>query len=200
MLRFEYQAIAPDGSFLDGEVYSEDSEAATLELQSRGLDIQRIGPGTIPTWIQTIDRCLSQREEMIRCLEDWRSQSWLKTDSQLTNLICRLRAGAGANQFVTDRELAPFLPLVLLFAPNRNTTTEFNDWIQSYLKQSNRQRLIWKLISYPVIVPLIYLTILVVISFTIVPQFRRMFEEFQLRLPAPTLRLLVKDNMSGAVS
>jgi type II secretory pathway component PulF len=190
MLRFEYQAIAPDGSFLDGEVYSENSEAAALELQSRGLDVQRIGPGTIPTWIETIDQCLGQREAIIRCLEDWRSQSWLRSDSQLTNLICRLRSGAGANQFVTDRELAPFLPLVLLFAPNRDTTTELNDWIQSYLKQSNRQRLIWKLISYPVIVPLIYLTILVVISFTIVPQFRRMFDEFELRLPAPTLRLL----------
>ena len=60
MLRFEYQAIAPDGSFfLDGEVYSENSETAALELQSRGLDIQRIGSGTIPPWIKTIDRCLS---------------------------------------------------------------------------------------------------------------------------------------------
>jgi type IV pilus assembly protein PilC len=41
-----------------------------------------------------------------------------------------------------------------------------------------------------VIVPLIYLIILVFLSFTIIPQFRRMFDEFQLRLPAPTMRLL----------
>jgi len=191
MLRFEYRAIAPDGSFLNGEVYSEDSESANQELQSRGLNIQTIGPGTIPIWIQTIEKCLTQREEMIGCLESCRSQSaWLKSDGQLATLIRRLREGAGANEFVAERELAMFLPLILLFAPNRNAASEFNDWIQSYLSQSNQRRLIWKLVSYPVIVPLIYLAILVFISFTIIPQFRQMFDEFQLKLPGPTIRLL----------
>ena len=73
---------------------------------------------------------------------------------------------------------------------NRNSASEFNDWIQSYLRQANGRRLIWKLLSYPVIIPAIYLAILVVISFTIIPQFRHMFDEFELRLPAPTMRLL----------
>lgn len=146
MLRFEYRAIAPDGSFLNGEVYSEDSESANQELQSRGLNVQTIGPGTIPIWIQTIEKCLTQREEMIGCLESCRSQSaWLNSDGQLATLIRRLRGGAGASEFVAERELAMFLPLILLFAPNRNAASEFNDWIQSYLSQSNQRRLIWKL-------------------------------------------------------
>jgi len=128
---------------------------------------------------------------MIRCLENRRSQStWLKSDRQLATLVRRLREGAGANEFVTERELVLFLPLILLFAPNRNAASEFNDWIRSYLSQSNRRRLIWKLISYPVIVPLIYLAILVFISVTIIPQFRQMYDEFELKLPGSTMRLL----------
>ena len=191
MLRFEYRAIAPDGSFRNGDVYSEDSSAAAQELRSRGLNVQAIGPGSIPTWIKTIDDCLTQRGEIISCLESCFLQSrWLKSDNQLAILIKRLREGAGANDFVTQRDLAMFLPLVLLFAPNRNSASEFNDWIQSYLRQANRRRLIWKLFSYPVIIPTIYLSILVVMTFTILPQFRQMFNEFELRLPAPTMRLL----------
>ncbi len=191
MLRFEYRAIAPDGSVLNGDVYSKNSSAAAQELQSRGLIVQAIGPGSIPAWINTIDDCLTQRGEMINSLESCCNQSrWLKSDNQLATLIQRLREGAGASDFVTQRDLALFLPLVLLFAPNRNRASEFNDWIQSYLRQANGRRLIWKLLSYPVIIPAIYLAILVVISFTIIPQFRQMFNEFELRLPAPTMRLL----------
>ena len=141
-------------------------------------------------WLQTIDLCLEQRQEMISCLESCRSHAkWLKSDRQLTNLLNRLREGAGANEFVSNDELAMFLPLVLLFSPNRNCASEFNDWIQSYLRQTNRRRLIWKWLSYPVLLPLIYLAILVVMSFTIIPQFRQMFEEFGLSLPASTKRL-----------
>jgi type IV pilus assembly protein PilC len=141
-------------------------------------------------WLQTIDLCLEQRQEIISCLESCRSHvQWLKSDRHLTNLLSRLREGAGANEFVSSDELAVFLPLVLLFAPNRNSASEFNDWIQSYLRQSNRRRTIWKWLSYPVLIPLIYLAILVVMSFTIIPQFRQMFDEFGLRVPTSTKRL-----------
>ena len=155
------------------------------------MNVQDIGSGAIPNWLQTIDQCLAQRQEMISCIESCRSQApWLKTDNQLTNLLNRLRDGAGANDFVSNSDLAMFLPLILLFAPNRNSASEFNDWIQSYLRQANRRRVIWKWLSYPVLLPLIYLAILIVMSFTIIPQFRQMFDEFGLRLPAATIRLL----------
>ena len=190
MLRFEYRAIAPDGSSVDGIVHATDSDAAAQELRRMGVNFQSIGPGTVLDWTQAIDESLSQREVMVRCIEDCRAESsWLRSDAQLGTLVRRLREGAGANQFTSEATLSMFLPLVLLFGSKGDMAPQVRFWMQAYLRQSNRRRFIWKLISYPVILPLIYLAILIVLSFTIIPQFRKMFDEFELRLPPITARL-----------
>ncbi len=194
MLLFKYKAIAQDGSLLAGEIQSENSASALLVLQSRGLNVQKLEAAESPTentdWLQAIDQCLEQRHDMIRCVEQCQSQArWLKTDRQLNILVNRLGQGAAATDFISNRDLAVFLPFVMLFASDRNSSSEFQDWLQSYLRQANRRRAIWKWLSYPVLMPLIYLGILVVMSFTIIPQFRQMFAEFDLKLPASTRRL-----------
>ena len=191
MLRFEYRALSRDGKLLVGEICANDPETAVQQLRARGMNVQSLEPGTSPIWIQTIDACLAQREEIVRCLEGCCSQSrWLRHDKGIAHLIRRLSDGASANDFVSQRDLAQFLPLVLLFDPNRKEASEFSDWSEAYLRQANKNRFIWRLFSYPVLLPLIYLTILVVMSFTIIPQFRQMFNEFELRLPTATLLLL----------
>lgn len=197
MFEFEYHALAPSGEPTTGTVISKSTEEARTDLQRRGLHVEFIGQGTTPEFIGAIDKCLRERDSIIGCMKECNEQSaWLKRDTNWNLLFSRLQKGASASELVTDGRLAMFLPFVMMFAPPRENGSEqkenrdFATWVRFYLQQANRRRLLWRVFSYPVVMVAIYVAILIAMSYGIVPQFRRVYEDFEINLPAPTLRLL----------
>lgn len=197
LLKFEYHAIEPSGAPVTGTVIAHTPEEARSDLEQRGLNVEFIGSPTRPEFISAIDVCLQNRETIIECMRSCDTQAkWLRSDKPWNTLQKSLSNGATANEFVAIGSLAMFLPFVMMFDPNRNDLfagdrkSEFETWTRFYMQQANRRRFVWRLLSYPVVIITLYLAILIAMAYGIIPQFRRVYEEFEVALPKPTERLL----------
>lgn len=146
-----------------------------------------VGEST-PQFLQAIDRCLSRREKILAVLSDvTRVAPWLERDAQTLSFKSALKRGATASEFVASTRLAPCLPLVLLIGDDTEAICH-DDHVRrmsNYLQHAYRRRWMWQLLSYPVMLLIAYMVVWVILSITLLPAFRELYEGIDLgRRPA----------------
>ncbi len=146
-----------------------------------------------PQYLQSIDRCLSRRDKLLAILSDvMKVAPWLKRDSQTISFQSAMQRGATALEFVTSLRLAPCLPLVLMMSEDADTKNHdaLVERMSNYLQHAYRRRWIWQLLSYPVVLLVAYMVAWIVLSITLLPAFRDLYEGIDLRRDPATLRWL----------
>lgn len=102
-------------------------------------------------------------------------------------LLDALERALPANHWTSNPELASLLPMVL----RTSSDDEHRNWNQSDIRQllsssTSKRGDIVRRLSYPIFVLILCLFVLLILGLTVVPIFKKMFEEFDLRLPPLT--------------
>lgn len=119
--------------------------------------------------------------------------------TQLDRLRTALEQRTPPERWISDPELAAWLPLVLRY----NDRQSERDWnsaqVRALLSPAVGVRYSWlRRWLYPIFVLLATVLVMVFLSLTVLPVFDRMFQEFDLHLPTPTKWVLaIGEAISG---
>lgn len=121
-------------------------------------------------------------------------QAWLKQrstqDGELPSkstqlLLDSLTKGVEPNQWLTDPKLASLLP-ILLRGTSEKDPTKLEAWYRLLLSNRNSPVDFIKRYYYPIGIAVSSLAVFYYVCSWIVPEFQKMFDDFQLRLPPVT--------------
>jgi type II secretory pathway component PulF len=150
-----------------------------------------------PEYLQSIDRALSHRNEVIALLDAMQQElpSVVRTH-HTKNIARRLEGELTAEQLLEDEALASWLPALIQMHRVDSTLGESRwDALYHMLRlESTRKRSLTLVSIYPLAILLAALSILLLLSTTILPTFQKMFDEFGLRTAWPTRVLFALAN------
>lgn len=142
-------------------------------------------------YLSTINRCLEHKSDLLAVLSDVTKVSpWLCRDRQTTALKSALERGATASEFVSDSQLASSLPLVLMMG-SETAILGHDVLVQrtgNYLQHAYRRRWIWQVLSYPIVLIVAYVVTWIVLSITLLPSFRELYDGVDLTKVPSTQR------------
>lgn len=145
-------------------------------------------------YLASIDRAVADSSR----LQEWlvqRASLDSKVPTWQTSLLLEsLQKQVGSQKWVSDPKLAQFLPIVLRAATCQDDLTSLEPWYRLILKRSVGFLDILRRYYYPLLIAASALLVFYYISLTIIPAFQSMFDDFQLRLPAPTKLVLAISN------
>ncbi len=133
---------------------------------------------------------MSEPVELIRLLEALAAEpASADLRKQLHYLLSRLRKGINAKQFLNDDRLSVWLPVIMSSEQSSNLENRYSQWLAQIVNEKMRRRGLMATFTYPALLMLSALLIIVAMCVFIVPTFQRMYAEFGLRLPPPTYLL-----------
>lgn len=204
MWDFDYQAINAQGDPISGSLTAENAADAMQQLADQGLEvtaIQRIdvarepliatSPGGVASddgaWTRHLSEVIGRRHLWLptfgAILQELPADSARrKTEQRLQQLESSLTV----EQFLSSPEGVRLLPLLTSQSEPSVDSLPARQWLeQLYCAQQSRSitRGWW---TYPLVLLLITLGMLIACSVFVLPVFREMFQDFSLLLPAPT--------------
>lgn len=161
---------------------------STSESESNGpesMEPESMGP---ETYMNRIDAAVASSESLQALLRAVLQESKdTKSNGRVRVLLNALENRVPAERWLRGAELVSLLPAVLRLS-DLNAEQEWNCAMMRQLIAPRSMVLgrTLRQFGYPIMVLLLGLGVLAVIATTVVPTFRQMFREFELRLPAPT--------------
>ena len=137
-------------------------------------------------YLHRIDEAVIASEPLQRWLEQRLSQDGRTPSKPARLLMQSLKDRVEASRWLNDPLLIPLLPIVLRAASNPQDLSGLEPWYRLQLKRPAGWWGLLRSFSYPLLVGLIALAVMYVFSAFIIPIFKTMFEEFELKLPGPT--------------
>lgn len=147
---------------------------------------------TIPihAYEERINDVLNQPEELIKLLEALAAEPASNgMRKQLKHLIAKLRTRIDARQFLSDPILCSWLPIVMSSQRSSELDTGYAHALTQILDERTRRRGLIAAFSYPLVLLGFTMGVLVPMCIFVVPPFQKMFIDFGLRLPWPTVIL-----------
>ena len=145
---------------------------------------------TRPTYLVRLDAALKDRADLVSAIDAACQELPAVAKSKgVQSFLRALTQNPTSESFLADPSLASWLPVLI------SERTEISGDQDSRLVrlaehlyvEEDRTRANWFASLYPLIVLALLLFVLVLLSVSVVPVFSKMFNEFQLKLPAPTL-------------
>jgi len=140
-----------------------------------------------PSYLNSIDIALKDRKDLLSALDAvCKENPSLARLESVKKFQRALVEGADAESFLADPQLVCWLSLIVAEQTDESDSrlTVLAEQLKSI---ERRSRLNWFAFVYPLVLSLILIAVLVLLSVTVVPTFSKMFREFELKLPAPTL-------------
>jgi len=140
-----------------------------------------------PSYLNSIDIALKDRKDLLSALDAvCKENPSLARLESVKKFQRALVEGADAESFLADPQLVCWLSLIVAEQTDESDSrlTVLAEQLKSI---ERRSRLNWFAFVYPLVLSLILIAVLVLLSVTLVPTFSKMFREFELKLPAPTL-------------
>ncbi|GAA5510366.1 type II secretion system F family protein [Novipirellula caenicola] len=138
-----------------------------------------------------VDHMLLHRDELIAVLAAVADEMPRgKSRRELVHLVDRLRAGASANELLSDPAAAVWLTHASASSGKSSRAAVMMNAVAYANAESDSRSQFRFAMLYPTIVVSLALIVLIVLAFTVVPSFAKMYDEFGLQLPAPTLLLI----------
>ncbi len=218
MPQFRYQALNAGEQLVAGEIEAESVAQAIGQLEAGGLVVQSIGYSTADKAISQVpvaerrekkpllmvtaaeqaelDRHLARIVERARSLAPAlrayaAEMSPSRSRRQLLELLTVLDM-SDTPQAVAALQRLPAFWIPLLAAATK--TDDPGRMIQVFVRESNRaaelSRLWRRTLVYPLVLLSAAMAVMVFLSLIVIPVFRRLFEDFGLRLPALTQAVL----------
>lgn len=165
----------------DASLFAERSNESDVHMPAQGISPR-------PIFYRHIDAALEKRETTINALEAVCADSTPRASvREIRTLIAELRRGPSTEEFLEGKSVA-WLPFILRGA--RESFTSFDSVFAAAGREIDARIVRKNALVYPIVVATICIGVLGVLSATVVQSFKRMFDDFGLRLPPPT-RLLV---------
>ena len=140
-----------------------------------------------PSYLSAIDIALKDRKDLLSALDAvCKENPSLERLDSVKKFQRALGEGVDAESFLADPQLVCWLSLIVAEQTDKGDSrlTILAEQLKSI---DGRARWNWFAFVYPLILTLILIAVLVLLSLTVVPTFSKMFGEFQLKLPAPTI-------------
>lgn len=140
------------------------------------------------TYMNRIDAAVASSESLQALLRAVLQESKdSKSNRRVRVLLNALENRVPAERWLREEELVSLLPAVLRLS-DLNAEQEWNCGMMRQLIAPHSMVLgrTFRQFGYPITILLLGLGVLTVMAITVVPTFRQMFREFELRLPAPT--------------
>lgn len=137
-------------------------------------------------YLLRIDEAVIASEPLQRWLQQRLSQDGRTPSKPARLLMQSLKDRVEASRWLNDPSLIPLLPIVLRAASNPQDLSGLEPWYRLQLKRPAGWWGLLRSFSYPLLVGLVALAVMYVFSAFIIPIFKTMFEEFELKLPGPT--------------
>lgn len=204
---FEYEGLTPGGTAIAGRVEAMDADRARTSLAQMQIDVREVRAAGAPPKPASglseddlvffneqlaslaeagiaLDEGLAQ---LARDLDSSRLRAWIE------EIVEDLRRGVPIDQAIEKREAG----LPLLYSRVIRAGIQSGELPATLLNLNQHlrltgttRRMLWELVSYPLLVIFLALTIASVFYGFIVPQFREIFADFGTRLPSLTLMML----------
>jgi type IV pilus assembly protein PilC len=204
---FEYEGLTPGGTAIAGRIEAMDAERARLNLAQMQIELRELKASTTAPARSSglteddlvffneqlasladagiaLDEGLAQ---LARDLDSSRLRAWIE------EIVEDLRRGVPIDQAIEKREAGlPLLYSRVIRAGIQSgelpaTLLNLNQHLR--LTGSTR-RMLWEIVSYPVLIVFLAITISSAFYGLIVPQFREIFADFGTQLPALTMWML----------
>lgn len=204
MWDFAYQAKNDRGELQSGSLSADDVSAAVLALAGQGLEvisIRRMDVDIEPSDTQQSVADVPAHDPALELLSEVieRRHLWLPViDSQLQELppgtarraterrVQRLSQTMTVEQFLQNADAVELLPLLNSDEIPTPASHRMQAWLHRIYQQQQRRLRLGSRWSYPLLLAAIGLTLVCGWGAFVLPIFREMFDEFGLRLPAPT--------------
>jgi type II secretory pathway component PulF len=204
MPRFRYSALDSLGQSIQGELVATNVESAQLELSTRGLTCQSL------TQVEVAPMPLAsgEAEQIVATLAEVSDSELPLADGlraaarecinrrivvALNRIADDIDAGHPLEHIMTARShhLPPYLRgLVVTGARANRLSTVLGELVEHHLVLRDTHRQILASMGYPILVLIATFVLLGVTAFWIVPQFKLMFLEWELKLPAATQAMI----------
>ena len=140
-----------------------------------------------PSYLSLVDIALSDRKDLLSALDAACKENPSLGRIEYVNKFQKaLAEGISTESFLADPSLVYWLPLVLAERTDEHDT-RLVILAQQLRSIEHRVRLNWYAFVYPMVLLSLVLMVLVTLSVTVIPTFIKMFREFGLKLPAPTI-------------
>lgn len=140
-----------------------------------------------PEFFQRIDAALERRNKLASAIEALSEETIsTRVGKDVRELVSALRSGATTEQFVQEGSKAVWLPLILRGVSSGASTVDLLQILNDVTFLTENRRSQWRSFAYPLMLFGSAILVFVFLSVTVIPTFRTMFSEFQLRLPQPT--------------
>ena len=138
-----------------------------------------------PEFYQRIDAALERRDRLASAIEALSEETKAPhVGRDVRELVSALRSGATTEQFVREGSKAVWLPLILRGVSSGASTVEFSQIMSDVTFATENRKSRWRSFAYPLMLFGSAILVFVFLSVTVLPIFRTMFTEFQLKLPA----------------
>ena len=206
MPKFRYTAADSHGQTVSGELFAADTSSAERQLRSRGLTSIELTPTeNVAAPARLTDR---EAEQVVVALAEV-SDSQLplaaglraaamecsnrRVAAALRHIAADIESGFAVESIMTER--GKYLPahvrgLVVAGARTNRLGSVLDQLVEHHLAIRETGRQIMASLAYPCLVLIGTLIFLVLMPFFIVPQFKTIFLEFELELPAATQALI----------
>ena len=152
-----------------------------------------------PEFYQRIDAALERRNKLASAIEALSEETESRRVSKdVRELVSALRSGVTTEQFVEEGSKAVWLPLILRAVSSSASTVEFAQIMSDVTFATENRKSQWRSFTYPLMVFGSAILVFVFLSVTVLPTFRTMFSESQLRLPGmSTLVFSISDQINN---
>lgn len=213
MADYRYEALDPNGKTVEGEIAAANVTEAVRRLEASGLVVAAItaassGPSgggiagsnqnAAGTGSQTesilerhFEAILKRREQLIPALQAVSSELPAgSTKHQIDQLIRELSDARSAADLRLSKHMVRWLPMLVSGFSAETSTQRFSDLIAYAVRDQQTRSERRRVLVYPVLVMLGALLVFSMMTLLIVPVVDKMFAEFALQLPAPTLAVV----------
>ncbi len=196
---YSYSAFASDGERFSGQIDAPRVADAIAQLEAQGLEVESIR-AIVPVvdqhternaFYQRVNEALTQRGDLIPALNAIADEiPEASAAKDLHHLVNVLNSNPTAEQFVQSPAIASWLPVIVRGATSLSTAERYEQLIAEASRESENRKSLQRLIAYPLFLIFLSGVVLLFLLLVVVPTFAKMFAEFGLRLPAPTLLLI----------
>jgi type II secretory pathway component PulF len=215
MPNFQYQAVNDQREMIVGQIQADSVPQAVALLEARGLVVQSIGYVPAPIAAELADpaaaenpeqgalqihmtRLLQRSAEMVSALRAFAQELPPSKRRQLDRAIAILERGDAAAATADLTRLPEFwVPLLSASAASNDPGRILSQFLEEAERASELRRQWFRTLAYPALLIVLACAVLVLLSVLVIPMYRQMFEEFDLRLPPVTLFIL---KLSSAIN
>ena len=208
MPAYIYQATTSDGQRVTGEITAERVSDAISQLEAQGLEVESIRAAKAlgnqnverDAFYARVNQALERRGELIPALNAIAEEMPASDASRdLRQLVRELERSPTAELFVTKPTTAPWLPVIVRGATSPSTATRYSRLLDDASRESENRKSLRMLLAYPLFLFVFGSVVVGFMLLLIVPTFEKMFGEFGMRLPSPTLFLFWGLSSANAV-